>query len=170
MVVFLSAPSKRIVSLLVVGAPFAAFGIAALVASRREFLHDRMFASVRSKRPGAAPVPNPEAFIREVPVLARQFREWAGDRVPGRLVTQVDLEEAAIAVGETTAIDSEMFLPWVATVGEAYRLRTNGRWSVGTILFRGEPVVVSGRFPFFSVRPLTEAIELLEVSSSLQHV
>jgi hypothetical protein len=34
----------------------------------------------------------------------------------------------------------------------------------------GEPVVVSGRFPYLRVRPLPEAIELLEVGATLDHV
>ncbi|KAB2965240.1 MAG: hypothetical protein F9K16_02345 [Thermoanaerobaculia bacterium] len=170
LVSFLAAPTRRVPAVLIIAAPFAALGIAALVSARRAFLHDRAFASRRSERTVASLVPDPHAFIRDAPQLAAEFRAWAGERIRGGLTSQVELEEAAVSLGEANSSRVEMFLPWVATVGEAHRHRVRGRWSVSRFFGRGEPVVVSGRFPYLRMRPLPEAIELLDVGTSLEHV
>jgi len=170
LVAFLAAPSKRLPAILVVSVPFASLAAAALVSSRRTFLHDRAFASRRSEQTISSLVPDPHAFIREAPQLAARFRSWAGDRVPGGLTTQVEIERVAAALGEAISSQSEMFLPWVAAVGEVRRQQVQGRWSVSRLFNPGEPVVVSGRFPYLHVRPLPEAIELLDVGTALEHV
>lgn len=168
LVALLAAPSKRLSALLVVSVPFAGFAAAALVSSRRAFLHEREFASRRSDRTVSSLVPDPHAFIREAPQLAARFRSWAGERVAGGLTSQVDLERAAVALGEAISSQSELFLPWVAAVGEARRQQVGGRWSVSRVIRPGEPVVVSGRFPYLRSRPVPEAIELLEVAATLE--
>ena len=170
LVSILAAPAKRVPAILIVGVPFAALGAAALVSSRKALLHERAFASSRSERSVASLVPDPHAFIRDAPELAAKFRAWAGDRVSGGLASQAELEKAAVSLAEGISSENEMFLPWVAAVGESHRHRVQGRWSVSRLVSRGEPVVISGRFPYLRLRPLPEAIELLDVGSSLEHV
>lgn len=170
MVAILAAPSKRLPAILVVSIPFAGLGAAALVSSRKAYLHEKVFAPRRSERTLASLIPDPHAFIREAPRLAASFRAWAGDRVSGGLTSQVELERAAVSLGEAISLQSEMFLPWVAAVGEARRQQVRGRWSVSRLANPGEPVVVSGRLPYLRVRPLPEAIELLDVGATLEHL
>ncbi len=170
MVALLAAPSKRVLAVFLVGLPFIALGFAALVSSRRAFLHEQAYASLRSEQPVSGLVPNPEAFVREAPMLAARFNDWAGDRAPRGAVSVADLEQTAKLLGDSIALESELFLPWVAAVGEAHRIQCNGSWSIAKLIGRGEPVVVSGRFPYKRMRPLPIAIELLDVSSTLEHV
>jgi len=170
MVAVLAAPSKRLPAILVVSIPFAGLGAVALASSRKEYLHERVFAPRRSERTLASLIPDPHVFIRDAPQLAARFRAWAGDRMSGGLTSQVELEKAAVSLGEAISLQSEMFLPWVAAVGEARRQQVRGRWSVSRLASPGEPVVVSGRFPYLRVRPLLEAIELLDVGATLEHV
>lgn len=170
LVAFLAAPSKRLPAILVVAVPFAGLGAAALVSSRKEFLHNRAFATRRSEQTLSSLVPDPQAFIRDAPELAKRFRSWAGDRIPGKLTSQVELERAAAGLADSISRQSEMFLPWVAAVGEARRHQVHGRWSIARVVARGEPVVVSGKFPYLRVRPLPEAIELLDTGATLKHV
>lgn len=170
LVAVLPAPSKRLPAILVVSVPFAGLAAVALVSSRKTFLHDKAFASRRSEQTVSLLVPDPHAFIREAPQLAARFRSWAGDRIHGDLTTPIELERAAVSLSEAISVQSEMFLPWVAAVGEARRQQVQGRWSVSRLFSPGEPVVVSGRFPYMRVRPLPEAIELLDVGAALEHV
>lgn len=166
----LAAPAKRVSAVLVVAVPFAGLGVAALVSARKAYLHERAFAARRSEQTIASLVPDPYAFIRDAPQLAASFRSWAGERISGTLASQVELEMAAAALAEEISNQSGMFLPWVAAVGEVRRQQVQGQWSVARFLNRGEPVVVSGRFPYSRVRPLPEAVELLDVGATLQHV
>lgn len=170
LVPLLAAPSKRVPSLLVVTAPFAVLGIAALVAARRGILHERAFAARRSDQSTASLIPDVHAFIREAPALASKFQSWARDRVPGDFSSRRDLEGVATSLGNSIDFQSDMFLPWVAAVGEVRRHQVGGRWSVARWIGRGEPVVVSGRFPYVRIRPLQEAVELLDVGSSIERV
>jgi len=170
MVAFLAAPSKRLPAILVVSVPFAGLAAVSLVSSRKAYLHDKAFASRRSEQSISSLIPDPHAFIREAPQLAAKFRSWAGDRVPGEMTSQVELEKVAVTLGEAISSQGDMFLPWVAAVGEARRQQLDGRWSVSRLVGRGEPVVVSGRFPYLRVRPLPEAIELLDIGAALEHL
>jgi hypothetical protein len=165
----MAAPSKRLVATIVVALPFAA---GALVAFRRhqEYLQLlRLQATARSReQPLSAAIPDPLRFIAAAPVLAAEFRAWAATCGRAPLSTATDLENFAVRHGDAIPPDSNLFLQWVAAYGEAIRSATDGRWAIGRVVACGEPVVVSGRFPFLRHRVLLAATQVLDDAADLQ--
>jgi hypothetical protein len=167
--VTMAAPSRRAVATVVVGLPLV---LAALFAYRkhRELLKLLAFQAAASTReePLAAALPDPHSFITMAPHLAAEFQHWARTHSNTPLATAEDFENFAVRHGGAIPVDGPLFLQWVAAYGESIRSTTNGRWVVGRLLARGEPLVASGRFPFLRHRVLLAATQVLETAEDLK--
>jgi hypothetical protein len=165
----MAAPSRRAVATVFVGLPFV---LGAFLAYRkhRELLKLLALQAAASTReePLAAVLPDPHGFISMAPQLAAEFRQWAESRSKTPLATAEDFENFAVRHGGAIPVDGPLFLRWVAAYGESIRSNTNGRWVVGRLLARGEPLVASGRFPFLRHRVLLAATQVLETAEDLK--
>jgi|CXWL01.1.fsa_nt_gi hypothetical protein len=165
----LAKPSKRPVVAAVVGIPLMLGAGAAL----RGYATDRVqrVRVAASKSRGAEAtlaIPDVENFLRRVPELCSAFRRMAQSTAGFEPRTLRQLERFALKHGESVELDGPEFLEWVAAYGEAVRVARAGRWSVARVIGRGEPVVVSGRLPYFRYRVLLEAYQLLDAASEFR--
>ena len=165
----LAAPSKRLVVAILITLPFC---FAAFVAFRKHGEHLRLLdfqASAPSQaQPLSSAIPDPATFIADAPHLASEFRRWASTLGPTPLSTPSELEHFAVRHADAIPTEGSLFLNWVAAYGEAVRTATHGRWAVGRFAARGEPIVVSGRFPFLRHRIVLAAIQVLDAAEDLR--
>ena len=165
----MAAASKRLAVAIVIVLPclFASF-----VSYRRHREHLRLLdfqaAAPTQTQPLSSTIPDPATFIETAPALAAQFHTWASALYSAPLSTPSQLENFASRHGDAMPSDGSLFLHWVAAYGEALRASTNGRWALGRFATRGEPVVVSGRFPFLRHRVLLAALQLLDAAADFR--
>jgi len=165
----LAAPSKRLIVAIVVVLPFV---FAAFVALRKHREHIHLL-DLRATAPGQSPplstaIPDPTTFIANAAGLANDFRTWAATLDPTPLHSPSELEDFAARHADAIPSDGSLFLNWVAAYGEAVRFSTNGRWAIGRLAAPGEPIIVSGRFPFLRHRVLLAAIQVLDAAEDLK--
>ena len=165
----LAAPSKRLIVAIVVVLPFV---FAAFVALRKHGEHVR-FLDLHATAPGqsqplSTAIPDPATFIANAAGLANDFRTWAATLDPTPVNSLSELEDFAARHANAVAGESSLFLNWVAAYGEAVRSSTNGRWAIGRLAAHGEPIIVSGRFPFLRHRVLLAAIQVLDAAEDLK--
>lgn len=170
LVAAMAAPDRRLVAIIVVSVPFTVGATVAL----RGYLRARRDAATRPWVAAAAEgtikdfVPDVDAFITSVPRREASFAAWAADRAAAAPRSMAELEDLCIRHGAGIELGSDRFLDLLAAYGELVRRATSGRWARGLLLCRGEPVVVSGRFPHRRVAVLRDAVSLLDAAADFE--
>lgn len=164
LVLAFAPPSKRGVVGLVVGVPAAIGAVAALRGYTADRSRQKRVTASGTDRPLRSLVADVDEFIRRAPELAAGFRARAASVLGAEADSLEALERFARRQAASIDLGSAEFLPWVAAYGEAVRASNRGRWSKAILFRRGEPIVVSGRFPYLRRAVLLEAYQVLEAA------